>query len=169
MRHATAGLRRQALIAISGCLLLAGAAIAVSERCHFRGRDVSASDAPILVRSVALDRPRVVTAAPSSELPPVHLSAMQGPAPAKTQNPVARRNCGAAPCPHLAVVASVPPRRFAAPLRASTVQIALMTTTPKEDRKDPSFSDRLLSPVGDFRDRVVGLISSLRETASGAI
>jgi hypothetical protein len=47
--------------------------------------------------------------------------------------------------------------------------VALTTVSPKEERKDPSFSDRLLSPVGDFRDRVVGLISSLRETASSAI
>jgi hypothetical protein len=169
MRHAIAGLHRQAFIAVSGCLLLGGAAIAVSTRCPIPVHNVASADAPILVRSVALDRPRVATEAPTSGLPQVHLSAMQAPAPAKTQTPVARRNCVGAQCPHLAVLMTAPPRRFAATLRASTVTVALTTDPLKEDRKDPSFSDRLLSPVGDFRDRVVGLISSLRDTASSAI
>jgi hypothetical protein len=169
MRQAIAGLRRQAFIAVSGCLLLAGAAIAVSTRCSFPTHNAAAADAPILVKSVALDRPRVVTETLSPGLPQVHLSAMQAPSPAKTQNPVVRRNCAGAQCLRLAVLTTTPPRRFAATLRASTVTVALTTIPPKEVRKDPSFSDRLLSPVGDFRDRVVGLISSLRETASSAI
>jgi hypothetical protein len=169
MRHAIAGLHRKAFIAVSGCLLLACVAIAVSTPCSFPVHNFAAADAPILVRSVALDRPRVMTEAPTSGLPQVHLSAMQAPAPAKTQTPVARRNCVGAQCPHLAVLTTAPPRRSAATLRAPTVMVALTTVSPKEERKDPSFSDRLLSPVGDFRDRVVGLISSLRETASSAI
>jgi hypothetical protein len=160
MRNATAALRRQALFAAAACAVLAGALSAVPGTVRFRAHADAAFDPPIAVRSVAFDRTPAVNEAKASRLPIVQAST-QTPAPAKTQTAFNQRACNVSACRRLAALPPTPPRRPAALSDAVTVTVALTTIAPAGDKSAHSLSDRLLSPVGNLRDRFVGLISSL--------
>ncbi|WP_158813581.1 hypothetical protein [Methylocapsa sp. S129] len=159
MRNATAGLRRQAMFAALACALLASV-LATLSGARLRTHADTAFDPPILVKSVAVDRTRVVNEAKAPDLPIVPAS-VQAPASTKAQNPLVHKLCGVSPCHHLAALPPAPPRRPAASSEGATVEVALTTVAPETDKHPRSLSDRLLWPVGSLRDRVAGLISSL--------
>jgi hypothetical protein len=153
MHRMTADLGRQALLAILACALLASALSAgMSTR---RWRSVGAEfEPPLVVKSVWLDRASASNEAKPRQTPPTVAQKLA--TPAKAQSVATRRACPAAPCQRLAGLA---PRRQTARQDATAIKISLVSA-PAPDAA-PSFSDRLLSPVGSFRDRMFGLISSL--------
>jgi hypothetical protein len=163
MRSAIAGLRRQALLAALACAVVVGAVTVVSRSAPFHAAVGQVFAKPILVKSVALDRPPLVNPPKASD-PPAILRQVSAPtpAPAKAPNPAARHACAIPPCQRLAALAPAPPRRPAAHPVAPMVEAAALTTPASGDDKGAhSLSDRLLWPVGAMRDRMVGLISSL--------
>jgi hypothetical protein len=163
MRSAIAGLRRQALLAALACTVVMGAVTVVSRSAPFHAAVGEVFAKPILVKSVALDRAPLVNP-PKAADPPAILRQVSAPAPtsAKAPNPAVRHSCAVPPCQRLTALAPAPPRRPAARLGVPLVEAAALTTpAPSEDKGPHSFSDRLLSPVGAMRDRMVGLISSL--------
>jgi hypothetical protein len=160
MRCATAALCRQAFFAALASAVLAGALSAASGTARPQGGADMAFNPPILVRSVALDHALIVSEARAPVDVPTHELARAA-APAKAQILLARRVCAAPPCQRVVALALAAPRRAAAQGEPAPTKVAFEAPVPEEDKRARSFSERLLQPVGNLRDRVIGLISSL--------
>jgi hypothetical protein len=158
MRNAIAELSRQGLFAALACAFLAAAFYANSGAAPSQSVAHYLVDPPILVKTVAFDAARLATT--SAVLAP---ASAKTPATGAARGQVARRACAAASCPRRLAALPVAPRpRPAAAGEAAIVKVALTPAAPHTDLESASLQDRfLLRPVGNFRDRVVGLISSL--------
>lgn len=154
MRRTTADLCRQALFAALACALLTSALSARMASRPWRTADAGFQP-PVLVKSVWLDRAGPPDTAKPREWPPA--AAPKFASPAKAQSVAARRPCATTPCQRLA---GLGPRRPATRSDAAAIKISLVSA-PAPGEAGHSFSDRLLSPVGNLRDRMFGLISSL--------
>jgi hypothetical protein len=159
MRRATAALCRQAFLAALAGIVLAGLLSAGSRTPPRRAAD-AAIDRPILVRSIALGRAPVVSEIKAPvEAPARKLAKAAG--IARAQSPLARSACLVPPCQRLAALGPAPPRRPNDAWEPAPIKVAFGAPAAQDERRPRSFSERLLQPVGNLRDRVMGLISSL--------
>jgi hypothetical protein len=160
MRRATAILCRQALFAALASAFLGVALSALPGAARTQNAAGVAAEPLILVRSVALDHVKTISEAKA----PVDVPAREltkAAAVARAPSPVARRACLVPPCQRLAALAPAPPHRPAERFEATPTRVAFETAAPQEGKGARSFPERLLQPVGNLRDRVMGLISSL--------
>jgi hypothetical protein len=112
-----------------------------------------------------VDRAPVDMEAKTSEPAIVGREPAAAPVAVKTRGPRDRQVCAVPPCLRVAALSPAPRRRpavqGATQGNATLIKVALAPNALEKDTGAPSLQDRLLQPVGNFRDRVVGLMSSL--------
>jgi len=158
MRRATAALCRQAFLAASAGVFLTGV-LSTGSGAPPRRVAGAAVVPPIVVRSIAVGRAPVVGEAKAPLEAPARKLVMAA-GLARAQSPLMRSVCLVPPCQRLAALGPTPPRRPSDAWEPAPTKVAFEAPG-HEDSRPRSFSERFLQPVGNLRDRVMGLISSL--------